>query len=266
MNPDTQSPDAHAASASAPNDQDEVPTPLANRLECLAQIADVDLQLAQIAHRVAHLPERAIRDDIAAELDACASETEALDAQIAELEREQRRHEGEIELIEAKRAENSARLYSSGLTSPKEAEALTAEAAALSRRQTAVEDHVLELMERLEPLGETRAQLGRRLSAAYGRIDGLDSVISAAEAEAANQRDHALGERAALVPCADPAQLSVYEQRRARARGAPVLGRLVGRTCGACHLGIASIDYERIVGLEAGELAECPQCGALLVR
>ena len=237
-----------------------------NQLEVLAQIGDLDVRLDQISHHVGHLPEREIRAGIEAELQALASEARALDGQIADLERQQRHHEDEVALIEAKRAHNSERLYESHLTSPKEAEALTAEAASLGRRQTEIEDQILDLMEQLEPLGEARAGLGQRQSAAAERIEAVDAAIGEAESEAGRERDEVLGQRATLAAMADPGHVSVYEARRAEARGAPVLGRLIGTTCSACHLEVPSVDYERITRLDPDELAECPQCGALLVR
>ena len=244
-----------AAEASAPS-----------RIEVLAQIGDLDVRLDQITHHVEHLPERAVRADIESEMRAFAAEAKVLDAQIAELERQQRRHEDEVARIEAKRAHNSERLYESHLTSPKEAEALTTEAASLARRQTEIEDHILELMEALEPLNDARAALAARQSEARERMNVADASIAAAESQAASERSEVLSARESLVASADPSLVTVYERRRTAARGAPVLGRLVGTTCSACHLEVSSVDYEHIVHLGPDELAECPQCGALLVR
>ena len=191
---------------------------------------------------------------------------QVLEGQISELERQQRRHEDEVALIESKRAQNTERLYESHLTSPKEAEALTAEADALGRRQLEIEDLILELMERLEPLNSERTALaGQQAEAAALRQD-LDAVIAVAERQAEIERDGVLIERNALVASADPELISVYEQRRTAARGEPVVGRLIGTTCSACHLEVPSVDHERIAHLDPDELAECPQCGALLVR
>ena len=237
-----------------------------SRLAALGQIADLDVRLDQIDHHVEHLPERETRSGITAELAALASEARMLDAQIGDLERQQRKQEDEVARIEAKRAQNSERLYESHLTSPKEAEALTAEAESLRRRQMEIEDQILELMEQLEPLSNARADLARRHAAATDRMATADAAIAAAENEASSQRNDVIAQRKALVGSADPALVSVYEQRRVIARGAPVVGRLVGTTCSACHLEVPSVEYERIVNLEPDELAECPQCGALLVR
>ncbi|WP_419553147.1 zinc ribbon domain-containing protein [Candidatus Poriferisodalis sp.] len=235
-------------------------------LAALGQLADLDVRLEQIDHHVKHLPERETRTGIAAELAELVSEARLLDAQIGDLERQQRRHEDEVARIEAKRAHNSERLYESHLTSPKEAEALTAEAESLGRRQIEIEDQILELMEQLEPLSSARADLARRHAAATERMAATDAAIAAAESEASTQHNDVIAEREALVGSADPDLVSVYEERRAVGRGAPVVGRLVGTTCSACHLEVPSVEFERIVHLEPDVLAECPQCGALLVR
>lgn len=246
------------------------PAPPASRLGILAQLQDLDVRLEQIDHRVVHLPEREIRIGIDAELTALGSEMSALEVRIGDLERQQRRHEDEVARIESKRTQNSERLYESHMTSPKEAEALTAEAEALGRRQLEIEDQILELMEQLEPLSHEHDSLADRRSGAEARRHEVDTVIASSEREAQAERDGVLGERAALVAAADAESISelisVYEQRRAAARGEPVVGRLVGTTCSACHLEIPSVDFERIARLESDELAECPHCGALLVR
>ncbi len=242
------------------------PAPPASRLGILAQLQDLDVRLEQIDHRVVHLPEREVRTDIDAELAALGSEMSALEVRIGDLERQQRRHEDEVARIEAKRAQNSERLYDPHMTSPKEAEALTAEAEALGRHQVGIEDEILELMEQIEPLSHEHDSLAERQSEVEARRHDVDAAIAASEREAQAERDGVLGERAALVAVADAELISVYEQRRASARGEPVVGRLVGTTCSACHLEIPSVDYERIARLEPDELAECPHCGALLVR
>ncbi|WP_420443648.1 zinc ribbon domain-containing protein [Candidatus Poriferisodalis sp.] len=252
--------------ASEPGAPTGEPGSQSSGLAALGQLADLDVRLEQIDHHVEHLPERETRTGIAAELAKLAAETRMLAAQIGDLERQQRKQEDEVARIEAKRAHNSERLYESHLTSPKEAEALTAEAVSLKRRQMEIEDQILELMEQLEPLSSARADLEGRHAAATEHMAAVDAAIADAESEASTQHNDAIAEREALVGSADPALVSIYEERRAIARGAPVVGRLVGTTCSACHLEVSSVDFERIMHLEPDELVECPQCGALLVR
>ncbi len=238
----------------------------ANRWEVLAQLQDLDVRLAQIDHRVAHLAELEVRAAIVAEQASLSAQTEALETRIADLERRQRAHEDEVARIESKRAHNAERLYESNLTSPKEAEALTAEADALARRQIEIEDQILELMEQIEPLVGERSALADQQSAARSRLGDTDAAIAAAQREAADERGEVLAERETLAASADPSLVSLYEQRRAAAEGSPVIGRLIGVTCTACHLELPSVDHEGIVRLGPQEMAECPLCGALLVR
>ena len=245
---------------------DSEPAPPASRLGILADLQDLDVRLEQIDHRVKNLPDRETRAGINAQLTALGSEMRALEVRIGDLERQQRRHEDEVARIETKRAQNTERLYESHLTSPKEAEALTAEADALGRRQIEIEDRILELMEQIEPLSAERDALAARRSEAEVRGQAADAAIETAEREAEAERGGVLDEREALAASADPDMISVYERRRAAARGEPVVGRLVGTTCSACHLEVPSVDHERIVHLDPDELAECPQCGALLVH
>lgn len=242
------------------------PAPPASRLAILAQLQNLDVRLTQIDHRVAHLEDREVRTGIETQLAALGAEMRVLEGRIGELARQQRSQEDEVARIESKRAQNSERLYESHLTSPKEAEALTAEADALGRRQIEIEDRILDLMEQLEPLNSERDALARRQSEAEARRQEVDAAIAIAEREAEAERAAVRVEREALVASADADLIAVYEQRRAAARGEPVVGRLIGTTCSACHLEVPSVEYERIAHLEPDELAECPQCTALLVR
>jgi predicted nucleic acid-binding Zn-ribbon protein len=60
------------------------------------------------------------------------------------------------------------------------------------------------------------------------------------------------------------ALLADYQRRRAQNRGAGA-ARLVGTTCGACHLSIPSTEAERIRRAGGAEVAYCDNCGAILV-
>ena len=244
-------------------------TPLgasASRLEVLASIQDLDIRLSQIAHRIEHLPERQMLDDVVREMAAVARRGRELDAEITALERKQRAHEDEVALVEARRSHNSERLYDSHLTSPKEAEALTAEAAALERRQIQIEDVILELMEQIEPLSESRTELAERAEDAARRHDDTETRIAQAVSHAAEERDEVLGARAELVASVPAELIALYDERRIAARGELAVGRLVGMTCSACHLEIPAVDRDRISRLDRDEVVDCPQCGALLVR
>ena len=238
----------------------------ASRLEVLASIQDLDVRLNQIAHRIEHLPERQMLADVVTEMAALAGRGRELDAEISALERKQRAHEGEVALIEDRRSRNAERLYDSHLTSPKEAEALTAEAASLERRQIEIEDVILELMEQVEPLSSSRSELAERYENATRRRTDTETRIAEAEMNAVEEHDEVLGARTELVASVPAELMALYDERRIAARGEPAVGRLVGMTCSACHLEIPAVDRDRISRLDTDEIVDCPQCGALLVR
>jgi predicted nucleic acid-binding Zn-ribbon protein len=55
-----------------------------------------------------------------------------------------------------------------------------------------------------------------------------------------------------------------YEQLRAR-HGGVAIARLEGSRCGGCHLDLSTAELNELRSLGSGELAECPNCGRLLV-
>ena len=232
----------------------------------LADLQDCDTRLHQISHRLDHLPQREQLEAVMASLGALNKEHVQLAKRVSKLAKEQKRLESEVHKLESRKAKNQARLDDSSLTSPREAEALTDEAASLFRRQFELEDHLLELMERLEELGKENSGMRDKLESLEGRKDELFAEIERAEREAQAEADMVLDERLRLVELAGERLVEIYKKRQAQMRGAPAVGRLVGGSCGACHLEIAAVERERIAGLAADEIADCPECGALLVR
>jgi predicted nucleic acid-binding Zn-ribbon protein len=43
------------------------------------------------------------------------------------------------------------------------------------------------------------------------------------------------------------------------------VARLEGTRCGGCHLDLSTSELDAVKAVGAGEFADCPQCGRLLV-
>ena len=70
--------------------------------------------------------------------------------------------------------------------------------------------------------------------------------------------------RAEVAARLDAAALQRYEQLRAR-HGGVAISRLEGNRCGGCHLDLSTAEINELRALGASEVAECPNCGRLLV-
>ena len=147
----------------------------------------------------------------------------------------------------------------------RELTALQEEIAALGRRQRALEDKLLELMEEAEPveaelhsLRDERAGLDEvAVNAAADLADAEAEIDSALAVLQSRRFDAAIPVPAAL--------LSEYETIRGRMGGIGV-ARLSGDRCGGCHLMLSAMEADRIKHLPPDEVAHCEECGRLLVR
>lgn len=234
-------------------------------LEQLLSIQEHDTALEQMRHRRDHLPERAELASIdERDLDLGRRRAE-VEARRDELTKEQRRHEDEVASIEAKITEVDGQLYGGKVTSPRELQALQDEIGALRRRADDIETTLLEVLTALEPVEETIESVDAEAAALATDREVVTVRLSAAEAsvEAEIVAEEAARQSAAEGVPAD--QLDEYESIRAR-QGGIAVARLVGSSCGACHLMLSAVDLDRIRKLPADQPGICEECGRMLVH
>jgi predicted nucleic acid-binding Zn-ribbon protein len=234
----------------------------------LADLLDVqalDITSDQLTHRRAHLPERAELAATEQALVALDKARETLQTERDQLAREQKRYEDEAASIEAKAAHENTTLYSGKVTAAKELQAIQDEIASLHRRQTDLEDHVLELMEQIEPLD---AELAAH-AVEQERLDGLAISLTAAIAEAESEIDAELetvADSRAKAAVDIPADLMEEYERLRRAFGGIGVARLVGNRCDGCHLTLPSMEVDRIRHAPPDTPEHCSECDRILVR
>jgi predicted nucleic acid-binding Zn-ribbon protein len=142
---------------------------------------------------------------------------------------------------------------------------MAAEVESLKARRSKLEDDVLAAMEEDEPLAAEVAALEAERVAVDGEAERLRAAI--AEAEAALAAEEA-GEQSARdeVAAGVPADLlATYDRLRAKLGGVGA-ARLVGPSCGGCHLTLPATELDRVRHAAPDELVFCDQCGRILVR
>ncbi|MCU0269040.1 MAG: C4-type zinc ribbon domain-containing protein [Acidimicrobiales bacterium] len=236
-----------------------------SELERLLDLQDHDTTLDQLHHRRATLPVRErVRANEAALTDL-ARQRAAVQARRDELDRRQRRAEDEAASIEAKAGDVDRKLYGGTVTSPRELQALQDDLAALRRHQRELEDQALEAMEEAEPVdAELAAMDGRRVVL---DAEGVAALAELAEAEASIDTELAAvgAERDALAQDVEPALLRRYEDLR-RHLGGVAVARLVGSSCGGCHLSLSAAALDQMRHDAGGGVAHCEECGRILVH
>jgi len=229
----------------------------------LLDLAEVDAELARVAHRRRNLPELAEITEAEKRLRERRDALVAAQTTASDLEREVSKQEREIESVRA-RAERDRKLMESGSVSAKQLADLERELETLARRQSVLEDDQLELMERKEAVDADV----RRTAA---EVDKAEQEL----ADAQRRRDEALADldttqarreadRKNLVPKLPENLLALYERVRAhKGIGAALLK---SRRCGACQLELDRSSIAEIKAAPDDEVVQCENCDAILVR
>jgi len=231
----------------------------------LLEVADIDAELGRIEHRRRVLPEHAELarlDDRDAQLrDLIAT----LSASVGDLAREQAKAEADVEQVRS-RIDRDRRLLDGGMVgSPRELENLQSEIGSLLRRQSDLEEIVLDVMERretaqasLDEATAERARVAAERTEAAARRDAALADLAAQEAAAAARR----GQASAQIP-AD--LLDLYDKLRAQ-HGGVGAAALRQRRCTGCNLTLNTVDLNAIRAAPPDEVLRCEECRRILVR
>ena len=231
----------------------------------LLDLQAVDTTLAQLAHRRRSLPELAEIARLEERVAALTGDLVRLETEVSDLAREERRLEVDVEQVRQRAARDQERLNAGRVGSPKELESLQHEVGSLARRQSDLEDQILELMERRE-----------EVQGGLDRLRGEAESIGADRDAAAARRDKiwgeidgevALGRRArdAIVPDLPAALVTLYEKLREQSGGVGA-ALLRGNRCEGCHLELPPSELARVRAAPAEEVVRCEQCRRILLR
>jgi len=229
----------------------------------LLELSKLDAELSRIAHRATHLPQQEACERIRTEYTAASDRLGAVGIALEDLDAQVSRFESEIEAVR-QREDRDRSMLKSGATDAKQLSDLQHELETLVRRQTSLEDSLLEVMERREELQGQLNSERNSVEALQTELTGAQQALDAAVAEIDEARELHSSRRDALTATLDPALSAMYE--RQRAGGGPGAGPLLGHRCGACRIEIGRGELSRISAAPEDELVRCPECGAILLR
>ena len=237
--------------------------PVADQLRLL-EVQALDTRAAQLAHQRRNLPALTQLGELGERLADLEAAVVASRTAVGDLRRELAKAEGDVEQVRSRAARDRARLGSASV-SAKDAQALSSELEALARRQAALEEIELDVMERLEQHEATLAGVTSARDAlladrdvVQARLDEQVAALDAEVAELAREREtRAAGLDAALV--------TLYDRLRAQLSGLGVAA-LRGRRCEGCRLELNPSDVERMRAAPPEQVLRCEECGRILVR
>lgn len=231
----------------------------------LLELADIDAELARIEHRRRGLPEL----DELARLEARDAELRdsvaALTAQNSDLNREQAKAEADVEQVRARIDRDRQRLDGGMVNSPRELENLQSEVQSLHRRQSDLEEVVLDVMERREGAQTALDHATAERDGLGGKLGEVTAARDAALAELA-ERSAKAADRRSEVSAAVPADLlELYDKLRAQ-HGGVGAAALRQRRCQGCNLTLNTVDVNAIRSAPDDEVLRCEECRRILVR
>ena len=238
---------------------------MSDSLHRLLALQDRDLHADQLRHRRATLPERAALGDQERALHELDAARPTVAERLGALERSQKRLEDEVASLTEKQAHEGTKLYSGTVTSPRELQAIQDEIELLARRQGALEDELLEIMEQAEPVQAELEGLDRRHTELLVEVDRLRTTLGDAERVVDDELAAVDAERQAIASELPADLLATYEKLRARLGGVAV-ARLEGSQCLGCHLSLPATEVDAIRHAAPDAVVTHEECGRILVR
>ena len=231
----------------------------------LLELADIDAELTRIEHRRRGLPEHIELERLEARDAELRDSIASLTAQNSDLKREQAKAEADVEQVRARIDRDRNRLDSGMVNSPRELENLQSEVQSLHRRQSDLEEVVLDVMERLESAQSTLTQAAAEREQLATELTSVSAARDTALGELGEQSAKA-SDRRVEVATAIPAELlDLYDKLRAQ-HGGVGAAALRHRRCQGCNLTLNTVDLNAIRAAAEDEVLRCEECRRILVR
>lgn len=229
----------------------------------LLDLAEVDKELNQLAHRRRNLPELAEIGEAERVLQHKRDALVAVETTLTDLNRDAKRQEDDIEAVRA-REDRDRKLLNEGSIGARQVVDLQHELESLARRQSTLEDDLLELMERREAIELDVSHARAELDKAEQALGELHERRDAALADLDTTEARRLADREKLAGDAPAELLALYDRIRAQKGIGAALLR--SRRCGACRLELDRTAISHIREAAADEVVRCEECGAILIR
>jgi predicted nucleic acid-binding Zn-ribbon protein len=239
--------------------------PAPDRFTHLLELQDHDTAVDQLRHRRSSLPERGQLSGVEERIATIDKDAGEVQVQRDELGARQANLEEQIEASKRRRSELEKRMFGGQVTAARDLQAMDEEVRHLHRHISDLEDRELEVMEALEPLDAELGAAATERGTLDGRAGELHAAIAALESELDAEIATQVDARTAAAQTIPAELLATYERLRAKLGGTGA-ARLVGNSCGGCHLTLPAMEVDRIRKAAPDAVITCDQCGRILVR
>ncbi|WP_433335957.1 zinc ribbon domain-containing protein [Spirillospora sp. CA-294931] len=231
----------------------------------LIDLQELDSSLDRLAHRRRTLPELAEIERLEARVSELRDAIVGAETEVGDLDREQKKAEQDVDQVRARAERDQKRLDSGQVTSAKDLSGLQAEIESLSRRQSDLEEVVLEIMERREEADGRVASLRSEQATAQEELGAVVARRDAAHREIDEESGTTSAARTAVAKDVPDDLLALYEKLRGQFGGVGA-AKLYRGACQGCHLALNTVDVNRIRAAAEDEVIRCEECRRVLVR
>jgi predicted nucleic acid-binding Zn-ribbon protein len=230
----------------------------------LLDLQALDSKLDQLAHRRRTLPKLAELQGLETKLGQLRDVHAVSAAADSDLAREQAKAEADVDQVRS-RAERDRKMLESGSGSAKDLENIQHELESLAKRQSDLEDVVLEVMEKVEASAARTAKLAADRGAVEADRDRAAHELAGEQAGLDKDAEFTRGQRE-LVARELPAELiAFYDKLRSQYDGVAVAA-IVRRRCQACQIELDIAEVNAAKAASPDTLLRHDSCRRILVR
>lgn len=178
--------------------------------------------------------------------------------------REQTKAEQDVDQVRQRAVRDQQRL-DSGALGAKDLENVQRELVSLAKRQSDLEDVVLDVMERRETAQERAAELGGRVEAVQAETAAAEARKTEALAAIDAEGFTAAKEREVLAGAVPDDLIKLYDKLRGQGGGVGA-ARLYQKRCEGCRLELNITELNEVRAAPANQVVRCENCRRILVR
>lgn len=238
--------------------------PAAAQLQLL-EVQQLDARADQLRHQRSSLPELAEIASLTASRREVDDQRRDQQVVVDDLTAAQRKADGDVEQVKARRTRDTDRMAQGLITNPKDLERMQHELASLERRIGTLEDEELEVMEQLEQAEALLDELHQRLTATDERLAELAVQRDEKSAVIDHELQAIVTQRATAAEGLPDDLVALYDKLRA-SKGGVGAAALSQRRCTGCQLGIDNAELAVIRSTPEDTVVRCEECQRILVR
>lgn len=231
-----------------------------SQARALYQVQELELAIIEHAKKIKEINAR-LQDD--EEIKALEAQFDAAQSSLKSTVKRVNDMELQIEAVATKRQATETRLYSGGVSNPKELQDMQMEVDALTRRRSELEDQLLLLMMEREEASQTFSHSETALKAMRGRREAEHQSLRQEKTALAEEAEQLMAERKHLIKQIPADVIKTYHRLRTAKANRPV-SVLKDKACGVCGIEQSNSIIASIA--RGGDWVQCRNCGRILIR